>query len=291
MTIEMNSLGTLGIEITGLDIGRDLAGDAGDNLFGDIHAAWLEAGGFMVIRDQDMTQEQHMGFSRRFGPLFHDDGQPPLQDTVSRYLHPDHPQIYRVSNKVDENGEPTGRKGAGTYWHSDVSFRDHPAHASVLYGIQVPPRGGDTVFANMTAAYEALSDGMKGMIDGLHAVHDFAVAAATQYAKPVVIDNDFDGANRCVHPVVRTHADTGKKSLYINPGFTSHLDGFTPAESKPILDPLYTHATKQDFLYRHNWRPHDVVVWDNRCLMHYAVMDYTADRYMERCTVIGEKPV
>ncbi len=289
----------LGVEITGIDLAADLGTDpdstadegAGGNLFGDLKQAWLDAGGMMVIRDQTLTRNQHMAFSRRFGPLFHDPGQPPLQDTVSRYLHPDHPQIYRVSNKVDEQGEPLGRARAGTYWHSDVSFRDRPAGASVLYGIEVPDHGGDTIFANMTAAYAALSDGFKAILDGLEAVHDFAVAAATQYAQPLVIEGDFDGANRSVHPVVRTHGETGRKSLYVNPGFTSHLKDFSAEESKAILQPLYDFATRPEFLYRHRWRSGDVVVWDNRCLMHYAIKDYTADRYMERCTAIGERPV
>ncbi len=291
MTIQTKPLGNLGVEITGVDVGDDLAGNSGDNLFGEIRQAWLDAGGLMVIRDQDITQEEQIGFPRRFGPLFHDEGQPPLQDTVSRYLHPKYPQLYRVSNKVDAKGEPQGRARAGTYWHSDVSFRDRPAHASVLYAIEIPPHGGDTIFTDMTAAYEALSDGMKNVLDGVQAVHDFAVAAATQYAKPIVIDKDFDGANKCLHPVVRTHADTGKKSLYVNPGFTSHLDGFSMAESRAILEFLYQHATQPEFQYRHSWQPHDLLVWDNRQLMHYAVKDYSADRYLERCTVIGEKPM
>jgi len=291
MTIRKRPLGTLGVEITGIDVGSDLTGSAGDNLFGELRQAWQEAGGLMVIRDQSITQEQHIEFSRRFGPLFHDEGQPPLQDTVSRYLHPVHPQIYRVSNKVDAQGESQGRARAGTYWHSDVSFRDRPAQASVLYAIEIPPYGGDTIFADMAAAYDALSDGMKAMLSGLKAVHDFAVAAATQYARPIVVDKDFNGANRCVHPVVRTHAETGRKSLYVNPGFTSHLEGFTMEESKAILDTLYRHATQPEFLYRHSWQPHDLLVWDNRQLMHYAVSDYSADRYMERTTVIGERPV
>ena len=291
MTIQKKPLGNLGVEITGVDLGADLSGSAGDNLFGEIKQAWLEAGGLMVIRDQSIDQHQHMEFSRRFGPLFHDEGQPPLQDTVSRYLHPEHPQIYRVSNKVDDKGEAKGRARAGTYWHSDVSFRDRPAQASVLYAIEIPPYGGDTIFTDMTQAYEALSDGMKATLSNLNAVHDFAVAAATQYTQPIVIDKDFDGANQCIHPIVRTHADTGRKSLYVNPGFTSHIEGFTVEESRAILDTLYRHATKPEFQYRHSWQPHDVLVWDNRSLMHYAVSDYSADRYMERCTVIGERPV
>ncbi|MEK9673410.1 MAG: TauD/TfdA family dioxygenase [Rhodospirillaceae bacterium] len=276
----------LGVEITCVDLARDLNG----NLFGELRQAWLEAGGIMVIRDQHLTQEQHIEFSRMFGPIFHDEGQPPLQDTVSRYLHPKYPQLYRVSNKVDAQGNEMGRARAGTYWHSDVSFRERPAQASILYGIEVPPIGGDTVYANMTAAYEALSDGMKAMIADLRAVHDFQTIAAKQYAQPIIVEDDFDGSNRALHPVVRTHAETGRKSIFINPGFTSHLENMTPDESRPILETLYAHATRPEFLYRHRWQPKDLIVWDNRSVMHYAVKDYEDDRYLERTTVIGERP-
>lgn len=285
MTVSTTPLtGTLGIEVTGIDLANDL----NDNLFGELRQAWLDAGGVLVVRDQHLTREQHIAVSRHFGPLFGDEVQ--LQDTVSRYLHPDHPQIYRVSNKV-RDGEPQGRARAGTYWHSDVSFREQPAQASILYGIEIPAVGGDTVFANMTAAYEALSDGMKEMLSSLYAVHDFAVAAATQYARPIIVEDDLEGANRAVHPVVRTHAETGRKSLFVNPGFTSHLKEFTVEESRTILEPLYRHATRPEFLYPHRWRRNDLVIWDNRTIMHYAVADYTEDRYLERTTVIGERPV
>ena len=179
----------------------------------------------------------------------------------------------------------------GGAWHSDTSYKPCPDMGTLLYAVDVPDAGGDTLFCNMYAAYAALSDGMKATLANLNAVHDFAVAAATQYAQPIVIDKDFDGANQCIHPIVRTHADTGRKSLYVNPGFTSHIEGFTVEESRAILDTLYRHATKPEFQYRHSWQPHDVLVWDNRSLMHYAVSDYSADRYMERCTVIGERPV
>ena len=247
----------------------------------------------MVIRGQEnLTTEAHIEFGAALGPLFGAPDQSPLQDTVSRYIHPKHPEIYRVSNKLDESGEPLGRKGAGTYWHSDVSFRETPAGASVLHGVEIPPVGGDTIFANMTKAFEDLSEPMKDLLRPLHAWHDFEMAARTQYAKPIVVEDDMSGANKALHPVVRTHADTGKESLYVNPGFTSHLDGFDADESRWILEPLYRHATRAEYLYRHTWQPHDVIVWDNRCLMHYAVMDYgDAPRYMERTTCIGERPV
>lgn len=276
-----------GAEVTGVD----LSGPLGDNVFGRLRQAWLDAGGFMVVRGQRLTSEAHIQFSRRFGPLFGAPGEAPLQDTVSRYLHPKHPEIYRVSNKV-EGGVAMGRARAGTYWHSDVSFRERPAAASILNAIELPPTGGDTLFADMTAAYEALSDAMKERLLPLRARHDWAVAAATQYAQPIVVGKDLEGGNRALHPVVRTHAETGRKALYVNPGFTAGLDGFAAGESRALLGFLYAHATRPEFVYRHRWRAGDVVLWDNRCLMHYAVADYgEAPRYMERTTVIGERPV
>ncbi|MEK9753323.1 MAG: TauD/TfdA family dioxygenase [Rhodospirillaceae bacterium] len=278
-----------GAEVFGVDLARD----GGDNLAGALVGAWRDAGGLLVIHDQDISTEDHIRFAGRFGPLFGAAGEAPLQDTVSRYIHPDFPEIYRVSNQVDAEGKPTGRKGAGTYWHSDVSFRERPAQASILLGKQVPPVGGDTVFADQARAYEALSDTMKDLLAPLHAWHDFEVAARTQYAKPVVVEADMEGANRARHPLVRTKPETGKKSIFANPGFTSHIDGMTAAESAALLKFLYDHSTRPEFLYRHRWRRHDMVIWDNRSLMHYAVMDYPDDqpRYMERCTVIGERPV
>jgi len=271
----------------------DLSAGVSENLARDIVGAWNDAGGLLVLHDQDLTSQQHIELSRHFGPLFGDPNESPLQDTVSRYIHPEHPEIYRVSNQVDAKGAPTGRKGAGTYWHSDVSFRDRPAQASLLHAKTIPPVGGDTIFADQAAAYDALSDAMKEMLAPLKAWHDFAVAAQTQYAKPIVVEQDMDGANRALHPLVRTKPETDRKSLFVNPGFTAHIDGFNDDESQALLAFLYQHSIKPQFLYRHRWSEKDLVIWDNRSLMHLAVMNYTDDqpRYMERCTVIGEAPV
>jgi len=287
MSFTVNPLSpVLGAEITGLDIAQPM----GENLAKDIRQSWLDAGGLLVIRDQTLTTEQHIQFSRHFGPLFGAPGETPLQETVSRYLHPDHPEIYRVSNRV-ENGKPKGRAGAGTYWHSDVSFKQRPASASIMHAIEIPDIGGDTLFCNMTAAYEALSGAMKEMLAPLHAHHDFAQTAATQFAKPVVIEEDLKGDNRAVHPVVRTHGDTGRKSLYVNPGMTTGLDNFDDEESAVLLGFLFDHATQPEFTFRHHYRQGDVVMWDNRSLMHYAINDYgDQPRYMERTTSIGKKP-
>lgn len=288
MTVQPLSV-SLGAEVTGID----LASGLGDNLIASLRQTWLDHGGFMVIRGQEnLSTEAHIAFGTAMGPLFGAPDQPPLQDTVSRYIHPEHPEIYRVSNKLDDTGQPLGRKGAGTYWHSDVSFREQPAAASILHAVQVPPVGGDTLFADMAEAFDALSDGMKGMLRPLNVVHDFQVAAYQQYAKPIIVEDDLKGANRAVHPLVRKHGETGRESLFANPGFTSHIDGMNMEESRWILEPLYRHATRPEFIYRHRWQPHDVVVWDNRSLMHYAIADYgDTPRYMERTTCIGERPV
>lgn len=277
-----------GAEVSGID----LEAGAGDNMAAALRQAWLEAGGLLVVRGQALSTERHIAFSKTFGPLFGAADEEPLQDTVSIYIHPDHPEIYRVSNQVGADGTPKGRKGAGTYWHSDVSFRERPAGASILSAKEIPPTGGDTIYCDQARAYEALSEAMKELLAPLEAVHDFEVAARTQYAKPIVVETDMDGANQAIHPVVRTHAETGRKSLFVNPGFTSHLVGFHAEESAALLGFLYEHCTQPEFLYRHRWQDHDLVIWDNRSLMHYAVMDYPDDqpRYMERTTIIGERP-
>ncbi len=278
---------SFGAEIADFDLTRDLT----DESFEAIRRAWSAAGGLLVFHDQNLDIDSHIAFSGRFGPLYGAPGEAPLQDTVSRYIHPDHPEIYRVSNIV-EGGVPKGRQRAGAYWHSDVSFRETPAQASILCARQTPEVGGDTMFADMAGAYEALSEAFKALLAPLHAWHDFEVAARRQYARPVVVESDMDGANRALHPVVRTIPEIGRKCLFVNPGFTSHLDGFDADESAVLLGQLYAHATRPEFIHRHRWRPGDVVLWDNRSIMHYAVCDYAdAPRYMERTTVISERPL
>ena len=163
-----------------------------------------------------------------------------------------------------------------------VGFRAEP---------EVPAVGGDTMFADMARAYDALSEPMQQMLAPLRAHHDFSVAAASQYSAQIVVTDDLESGNQPFHPVVRTHAETVCKSLFINPGFVSHFDGFERAESGPLLDFLYTLATRPEFIYRHRWQERDLVMWDNRSLMHYAVADYSEEpRYMERTTVIGDTP-
>ncbi|MCP5151742.1 MAG: TauD/TfdA family dioxygenase [Ectothiorhodospiraceae bacterium] len=274
----------LGSEVVGVDVTR--VDDAG---FAALRAAWLDAGGLLVLRDQRLSPEQHLAFSRRFGPLFGEAEQ--LQRSVEPYLLPGHPGVYRVSNKV-RDGVPQGRARAGAYWHSDVSFRERPAMASLLHAIELPPRGGDTLFNSMHTAYEALSPALQALLRGLHAVHDFAVADRSSWGQVRISDGDLDGENRCLHPVVITHPETGRKALFVNPGFTSHLDGFSAEESKGLLQLLYRLAIREEFQYRHVWSPRDLLVWDNRSVMHHAVVDYegVGERYLHRTTTIAARP-
>jgi len=275
----------LGAEVTGIDVAK-----ISDSQFETLRQAWNDAEGFLVLRAQTLEPEEHVAFARRFGPLFGEADQ--FQESVLKNLLPGQPALYRVSNKKDAKGEPLGRERAGTYWHSDVSFRREPAQASLLYGIEVPDNGGDTMFASLSKAYAALSDAMKRLLGTLDAVHDFRVAAVSSgsYAQSDLANQDFDGKNRAIHPVVVRHPETGRPTLYVNPGFTSHLDGFDQAESDALLRFLYTHCQRPEFIYRHRWSQGDMVIWDNRCTMHFAVSDYNADRYMHRATVLAQQP-
>ena len=281
----VNRLSTaLGAEVIGLDAAAPLS----DEVFADVRQALVDNDGVLVLRDQQLTAQQHIEFSRRFGELFGDSEQ--LQDSVSKYLLPGHPQIFRVSNKIVD-GEAQGRTRAGNYWHSDVSFRPRPAMASLLYAIEVPSVGGDTLFTNMYMAYEHLSAPMQAFLRGLRARHDFDVNTKVGFAHETIEREDLAGANRCDHPVVRTHADSGRRCLYVNPGNTACIDGLGAKESTLLLDFLYAHSVQPEFIYRHRWLRGDLVIWDNRCTMHYAIVDYEEDRYLHRTTVIGERPV
>jgi len=276
MNFTVNPLSTvLGAEM----VGADLAQPMDEALFGELRQAWLDANGVLVFRDQNLTPEQHVAFSRRFGPL--------EKHVLAKYLLPGFPEIYRVSNKV-ENGEPQGREKAGTYWHSDLSYMRPAALASLLYGIEIPPVGGDTMFCGLHAAYDALSPRMQALLEGLSAMHDFGYASRGVFKGEQADQRQIDTAPAVEHPVITTHPETGRKVLFVNPGFTSHIVDLRPAESRALLDFLFAHMTQPEFIYRHRWSARDLVMWDNRCTMHYAIADYDAvgDRYMHRTTAM-----
>lgn len=253
-----------------------------------LRQGWLDAGGVLFLRNQELTPDQHVAFSRLFGNVY-DQGavnNPALAD----YYLDGYPEIFQVTNKKRPDGRPVGREDAGTYWHSDASWQSDPPTGSLLYARELPEVGGDTIFANMYRAYETLSEAMKRMLEGLEAQHTLLTAVLqTSYAKEYVGKLDQAQAKQATHPVLKTHPETGRKLLFVNPGFTSHIIGIPRDESDAILQFLFSHSTKPDNIYRHAWQKHDLLMWDNRSVMHYAVPDYKAFgvRYMHRTTIKG----
>ncbi|MES2784986.1 MAG: TauD/TfdA family dioxygenase [Pseudomonadota bacterium] len=278
----------VGIEVIGLDVAN-----CTDTQWGELFGQWTRSDGVIVIRDAQLTPAQHVAFASRFGTPTGTIR--PKDSIMARYYHPDQSEIYRVSNKTID-GLPLGREDAGTYWHSDGSTGAAPPRCSLLHALEIPPYGGDTQFASMALAYDMLSDTMKEMLHGLKAVHSLANTIAsgnkTSYGKELDGKMEQMQAKTATHPVVLVHPDSGRRCLFVNPGFTSHIVGMHPEESAAILKFLFAHCIQPEFIYRHRYSLHDLVIWDNRCTIHYAVSDYKsyAGRYMHRVTVKGEAP-
>lgn len=269
-------------------IGADLRQPVGDNLFRELHQAWVDADGLLIVRDQHLTPEQQIAFSRQFGELASAGDNPVIQ----KYTLPGYPEIFRVSNKK-QDGEPLGREDAGTYWHSDGTWQTFPSKASILYGIEIPRVGGNTMFADLYQAWETLTPTMQRMIEGLKAVHAMANAGGTSFEREFTGKGDVVAAKTAVHPLVITHPDSGRKALFVNRGYTAQIVGLSRSESDALLGFLFQHSTAPELVYRHNWQPHDLVIWDNRCTAHYAIPDYKAigDRYLHRTSVKGDRPM
>ena len=267
-------------------VGADLREPVGDNLFRELYQAWVDADGLLIVRDQRLTPEQQIAFSRRFGELAVADDNP----VTRKYTLPGHPEIFRVSNKK-QDGEPLGREDAGTYWHSDGTWQTFPSKASILYGIEIPRVGGNTMFADLYQAWETLTPTMQRMLDGLKAVHAMANAGGTSFEREFTGKGDVVAAKTAVHPLVIVHPDSGRKALFVNRGYTARIVGLSRPESDALLGFLFQHSTAPELVYRHSWRPHDLVIWDNRCTAHYAIPDYKAvgDRYLHRTSVKGDR--
>jgi taurine dioxygenase len=273
--------GALGADIGDVDLSRPLD----DTAFGAIERA-LHDHLVIFFHDQELTPEQHLAFTRRFGPT-----------SRSPYIKhmDDYPDIIAVLKEADERKIST----FGNAWHSDFSFLEEPPMGSVLYAREAPSHGGDTLFANMYAAYEALSPGLRRVLDGLKAIHSGkpygvgGVSPDLAVSRSIGIERNNPEADReTAHPVVRLHPATGRKALFVNSIYTTRFEGMTAAESKPLLEFLYTHATQPEFTCRLRWRQGDLAVWDNRCTMHYAINDYDGQRrLMHRTTIKGERPM
>jgi len=271
--------GALGAELSGVDLSRELR----DDMIGEIRRALLEHQ-VIFFHDQHLTPEQHLAFGRRFGEL-------QVHDFVAAL--DGFPEILEVRK------EPEEKRNFGGGWHTDVSYLERPSLGSVLYALDVPDYGGDTMFASQTLAYEALSDGMKRLLDGMIAVHSARrpygpTAKRAQEYGPSSMQFKFSDSAlaETEHPVVRTHAESGRKALYVNRTFTLRFKDMTEEESAPLLNFLWEHAVRPEFTCRFRWRPNSIAFWDNRCVQHNAVNDYHGQRrVMHRVTIEGERPV
>ena len=268
----------LGAEILGIDLARRMD----DQTFAAIHRAFLDHA-IILFRDQHITPEQHIEFSRRFGDL--------ATHVFDQFLLPGHPEILRVSNKR-RNGEFIGLADAGKYWHSDLAYMKRPSLGSVLYALELPPNGGDTLFTNMTRAYDTLPSDTKTQLEGLTAVNRVAEGRRTSADGRIRMSKaQLAKTPDVVHPVIRTHPETGRKSLYVSQSHTDRIVGMDPDDSRSLLDELIAHATRADNVYAHAWRPNDVLMWDNRCTMHrVAPYDRRRRRHMHRTTIEGVEP-
>ena len=277
-TIEVSPIaGALGAEIAGVD----LSGSITDEVMTEIRAAWLE---HLVVyfRDQDLTPEAFLAFARRVGePVEY-----PFVKGIDGF-----PEIIAVTKLPHET------VNFGGIWHSDTVYLERPPMGTMLIAREVPPYGGDTMFANMYAAYEALSPGMQRMLEPLHAVHSSALADVSKTREDRIRDSgdSADGTDKefvSEHPVVRTHPETGRKALYVNIAHTMRFTDMTEEESRPLLQYLFAHSVRPEFTCRFHWRVGSLAMWDNRCAMHNPINDYHGHtRRMHRITLAGDVPV
>lgn len=265
--------GAIGAEIHGVDLSHTLD----ETVIGQIRTA-LHDHGVVFFRDQDLTPEQHMAFAGRFAPI-----------NINRFFA--HAEGYPAIAEVRK--EPGQQKNIGGGWHTDHSYDAEPAMGSILLARELPPAGGDTLFASMYAAYDALSDGLKKTLEGMRAVHSsehvFGASVKREQQADGRLRNAHQATQNAVHPVIIRHPGSGRRALYVNPGFTLRFEGWTDDESRPLLDYLYRHAARPEFQCRFRWREGSVAFWDNRATWHYAANDYQGERrLLHRITLEGE---
>ncbi|MEA1674733.1 TauD/TfdA family dioxygenase [Nitrospirillum sp. BR 11163] len=283
-TFEIRDIpGVLGAEVIGLDLSQPLP----ESDFLRIRRALAERQVVVVRGQGDLTPEQHIAFSRRFGPL---------EIHIQHHFHlPGHPEILVVSN-VMENGKPIGLADAGRYWHSDLSYMALPSLGSLLHAREIPEGAGDTLFASLAAAYEALPEETQRRLQTLTAEHGYAARNRAQQAvtgalRPGLTAEQEAKVPPVIHPVVRVHPETGRRSLFISEGFTSRIVELPEEESRALLAELFAHSIQDRFIYRHRWRPDDLVIWDNRQGIHLATgVPPDVRRTLYRTTVQGDKP-
>ena len=266
-----------GAEIRDVDLAT-----AGDEALAEVVAAFHRHGA-ILLRDQDMTPDALVRFGRAFGPL---EGH-----TVPDFLLPGHPEIYVLSNRV-ENGRPVGAHNDGIGWHTDHNFKAEPVMCTMLYALIVPPEGSDTLLADGVAAYHALSPERRALLDPLRMCHSFAyLAAMREHGRKAIAPEVLAANPDVIHPLIRTHPADGRKALWVSGG-TRGFVGWGEAESFALIDELIAFVTDERFVYRHRWRKGDILVWDNRCTLHSGTLfdDARYVREMHRLWVKGDRP-
>lgn len=271
--------------MTGIDVG----GAVSDDLIEALTQALLN-NLVLVIRNQDLSPKQQVAFSRRFGNL--------VVRVSGEFLHPDHPEVLVLCNrKVD--GKYVGATGAyaGELWHTDLTYAEKPSMGSMLHALEVAEEGGDTAWANMYLAYETLSEETKQRIEGLKAIHVRDRRRNPRGAITEAFDRDVKeyysiNVPDSLHPMVRTHPVTGRKSLFVTPRFSVAINGMDDNEAQPLLDELFSHQIRSEFIYQHKWRVGDLVFWDNRCTAHLAVggIKPPGVRHLHRTSIAGGIP-
>ena len=269
----------LGAEMKGIDLRR-----LDDRSFAAIHRAWLDHQ-VLLFRGQTLSDDDLIAFSRRFGEL----DWAPVQETGRRFVE-GHPEIYVVSNVI-ENGRPIGSLGAGeAVWHTDMSYLARPPKASMLYALEIPPMGGNTSFCSMYAGYAALPEALKRRLAGLKVKHDGTYNSGGYLREGVTPTDDPREAPGTLHPLVCRHPDTGRPMLYLGRRRNAYIGGLSLADSEALLDEIWGYAARAEAAWEHVWRVGDVVLWDNRCTMHRRdAFDPGTRRIMHRTQVKGEQ--
>jgi taurine dioxygenase len=256
-----------GSEVTGLDLSR-----AHEIAQADIDALWQLLGerGILLFRDQPLDNDQHLAFTRRLGPLA-------KTGLLGKHAPPGYPDLFQVTN-IRSGGVRSETENAAQQWHSDQAFLAVPARASLLRCVHAPALGGDTMFANMYQAHDALSPGLRDMLAGLRAFNTLfsTRTLARRRRRPFssIEEGELERQGGTWHPVLRRHEDSGRVALFVNEQMTDRFEGWTVEDSAPLLDHLFALATRPAHQYRHRWRPGDLIMWDNRCTQHFAPLDY-----------------
>ncbi|MCS0806765.1 TauD/TfdA family dioxygenase [Massilia agilis] len=271
----------LGAEVLGLDLHAPLP----DEEFARIHRAHLDHH-VLVFRDQHITPQQQIAFSRRFGPL--------QIHVLRQFQLPGHEEILVVSN-IKENGKPIGLGDAGRMWHSDLSYKALPSLGSMLHAQELPATGGDTLFANMHRAWDELPLALRRAVEGRHAEHSYLAnyeeLRERSPWRPALTLEQVAEVKPVAHPIVRTHPENGRNALFVSEHFTTRILGIPEDESRDLLDQLFAHSVRPEFIYRHRWQPHDLLFWDNRSVMHLATgCPDNQRRKLYRTTIEGDTP-